>query len=90
MLIGGMGHSTLVQEALRKHFEGFEVEMDFEAGTQGCESLIANGAAAIASKIVTDSYRTYYEPVEEWENGWNKQVKDKNEVIISLNSIRAV
>ena len=48
MLVGGMGHSILVQEALRKHFEGFEVEMDFEAGTEGCESLIANGAAAIA------------------------------------------
>ena len=78
MLCGGMGHSTVVQEALRQHFESYpNIEIVFDEGTAGCESYIAYGAAAVAKNIATESWRAYYVSDEEdEENEENEEDKD--------------
>ena len=75
MLCGGMGHSTVMQEALRQHFESYpNIEIVFDAATAGCESYIAYGAAAVAQNIATESWRAYYVSDEEDEE--NEEDKD--------------
>ena len=70
MLCGGMGHSTVVQEALRQHFESYpNIEIIFDTGTDGCESFIAHGAAAVAKNIATEKWRCYYVADDEDEEG---------------------